>query len=365
MPRLFFLLGLFFLLLFLVSPAQAQTFFVSDKDVETGREISLDNFRVSLPAASLSKYTRAAFFTKDADNSLSSALSYFYNWQILDADIAGNFFIYLPKPNQTGVIQVWQRQFASDQWQAVDFVEEGDELKITIKDKQGQLAVTVLPLSPFSLYLDEATIEKGFQVEMPGGYFVLHVPAQALTSPAEIKITPVPPVYPKLEGWDYASPLFYFQVIGEDVQITKPLVIDIKFDFGDSRKEIFAWNNAEKKWEVSPSVSLYQTGVVRTSTKQKELLVAVLTNGIMEKGKASWYAYKGGLFAASPDYPKGTKLKVTNLANGKSVIVTINDYGPDRSIHPDRVIDLDKVAFAKISSLYLGLTDVVVDPLYP
>ncbi len=365
MPRWFFLLILFFLFLPIFNSAQAQSLFLTGEDIQVGKEILLDDFRVIFPSGSLDKYSRVAFFTKPADNSLPSALPYFYNWQVLDANIVKDFFIYLPRPDQAGAVQVWQREAGKGEWRAADFIEEGSELKVKVRSKLGQLAVTVLPLSPFSLYLDEATIAKGFRVQMPGGYFVLHIPAAALTAPAEIKITPILPVYPKPQGWDYASPLFYFQVIGDNVQITKPLVIDIKFSPGNSRKEIFAWNNSQKKWEASPSDSLYKIGMVRTATRQKELLVAVLTNGIMEKGKASWYAYKGGLFAASPDYPKGTKLKVTNLANGKSVVVTVNDYGPDRSIHPDRVIDLDKVAFAKISSLYLGLTEVVVDPLYP
>ena len=48
---------------------------------------------------------------------------------------------------------------------------------------------------------------------------------------------------------------------------------------------------------------------------------------IMTVGDASWYRFKGGDFAASPDYPKGSVLKVTNLDNNKTVEVTINDYG--------------------------------------
>jgi len=46
------------------------------------------------------------------------------------------------------------------------------------------------------------------------------------------------------------------------------------------------------------------------------------------------------------------------------VDVEINDYGPDRGLHPDRVIDLDKVAFQKISSLGAGIINVRVEPLY-
>ncbi len=85
--------------------------------------------------------------------------------------------------------------------------------------------------------------------------------------------------------------------------------------------------------------------------------------GYMTEGSASWYAYKGCDCAASPDFPKGSYVKVTRLNDpSKSVIVRINDYGPERDIFPDRVIDLDKVAFQKIAPLGAGLTNVRVEP---
>ncbi len=373
MPRfskgLIFCLSLFFLLGSKAVQAEGSTVFFTSEQLSQGTEVVLPSSgaKLVLPPNSLSRYSRVAFFTTSADNSLSSANSYFYNWQILDADVKQEVFVYLPLPaDKEGLMQVWQRGLGERDWREVNFVQVGSQLKVATKDKQGQLAITSLPLAPYSLYLDKETISKGFQVQMPGGYFTLHIPAQALSAPATIKITPVPAVYPLADKFQYLSPLFYFQVLGEGVEIVKPLVVDIHFPAGNSdHKEIYAWNNQQKEWQVSPSSVLYKEGVVRTATWQKELLVTVLSDGIMEKGKASWYAYKGGMFAASPDYPKGTKLKVTNLANGKSVIVEINDYGPDRSIHPDRVIDLDKVAFARIASLRLGLAEVVVDPLYP
>jgi len=80
-------------------------------------------------------------------------------------------------------------------------------------------------------------------------------------------------------------------------------------------------------------------------------------------GEASWYAYKNGDFAASRDFPKGTKLKVTNqktgVDQGKSVIVTINDYGPE--IQTNRIIDLDKMAFQKIGNLSDGVMPVKIE----
>ena len=51
----------------------------------------------------------------------------------------------------------------------------------------------------------------------------------------------------------------------------------------------------------------------------------------------------------------GTKVKVTNMTNGKSVIVKINDRGP---FIKGRIIDLSKSAFAKISDLSKGIVKV-------
>ena len=82
--------------------------------------------------------------------------------------------------------------------------------------------------------------------------------------------------------------------------------------------------------------------------------------GSASKGQGTWYAWKGGLFAASATLPKGSFAKVSNLANGKSVMVQINDYGPQGK---GRIIDLDKIAFAKIASLNAGVIGVKVEPV--
>ncbi|MDO9231244.1 MAG: G5 domain-containing protein [bacterium] len=76
------------------------------------------------------------------------------------------------------------------------------------------------------------------------------------------------------------------------------------------------------------------------------------------KGQGTWYAWKGGMFAASTTIPRGNYAKVTNTANGKSIVVQINDYGPQGK---GRIIDLDKVAFAKIASLGAGVIGVKVE----
>ncbi|PID52278.1 MAG: hypothetical protein CR972_03190 [Candidatus Moraniibacteriota bacterium] len=82
--------------------------------------------------------------------------------------------------------------------------------------------------------------------------------------------------------------------------------------------------------------------------------------GKKHTGLCSWYAYTGTLSAANPWLPKGSYVKVTNKANGKSVIVQINDRGP---FVPGRIIDLDKVAFEKIASLGAGVIDVKMEEI--
>lgn len=56
----------------------------------------------------------------------------------------------------------------------------------------------------------------------------------------------------------------------------------------------------------------------------------------------------------------GTKVRVTNTANGKSVVVRINDRGP---FVRGRVIDLSKAAFMQIGNTKAGLLKVTLEVL--
>jgi rare lipoprotein A (peptidoglycan hydrolase) len=73
-------------------------------------------------------------------------------------------------------------------------------------------------------------------------------------------------------------------------------------------------------------------------------------------GEASWYSFApgNGLTAAHPWLPFGTVVTVTNLDNGGTVTVTINDRGP----FGGRIIDLSQEAFARIAPLGQGVAHV-------
>lgn len=83
-------------------------------------------------------------------------------------------------------------------------------------------------------------------------------------------------------------------------------------------------------------------------------------------GNASWYCgfvvagnkfFRNGHYAAMWDVPLGTKVRVTDLANGRSIIVTINDRGPNkRLVAKGRIIDLAAKAFYDLSGNFKAST---------
>lgn len=107
----------------------------------------------------------------------------------------------------------------------------------------------------------------------------------------------------------------------------------------------------------------YENGdeVARVKTKEEittKPIDKIITKGSKitsyGQGKATWYRWNPGE-AAHNSLPRGTRVKVTNLVNGKSTIVKITDRGIHRS---DVVIDLDAASFEKIAPLGQGITNV-------
>ena len=98
--------------------------------------------------------------------------------------------------------------------------------------------------------------------------------------------------------------------------------------------------------------------------------------GFRERGVASWYGrrYHGqktssgevydmyAMTAAHPTLPIPSYVRVTNLSNGRSVVVRVNDRGP---FHADRVIDLSYTAALKLGYVQQGSTPVEVEGMQP
>ena len=129
--------------------------------------------------------------------------------------------------------------------------------------------------------------------------------------------------------------------------------------------------DAQPRWEpIKASTMRPYTALGRSYTPMTALAA------YDEIGMASWYGrrYHGqptasgeiydmyGMTAAHPTLPIPSYTRVTHLANGKSVVVRINDRGP---FHADRLIDLSYTAAYRLGILSDGSARVRVQSVLP
>ncbi len=102
------------------------------------------------------------------------------------------------------------------------------------------------------------------------------------------------------------------------------------------------------------------------------LALTSVSRAQIQTGKASFYAdkFEGSLTASGEKYkhskltaahkslPFGTRVRVTNITNGESVEVIINDRGP---YVENRIIDLSKSAAEKLGFINQGLAEVKIE----
>lgn len=108
----------------------------------------------------------------------------------------------------------------------------------------------------------------------------------------------------------------------------------------------------------------------------KSYTVMPSSAGYVARGTASWYGTKFDgqptssrepydLYiqtAAHKSLPLPTYVRVTNLGNGRSTIVKVNDRGP---FHSDRIIDLSYAAAVKLGYADIGTAQVLVESIDP
>ncbi len=90
-----------------------------------------------------------------------------------------------------------------------------------------------------------------------------------------------------------------------------------------------------------------------------------------QHGKASWYALHSrtacgqrmnpnAMIAAHRSHPCGTKIRVTNTGNGRSVVLTVVDRGP---FIRGRIVDVSRAAAQQLGFMGAGVASVAVTPL--
>ena len=121
--------------------------------------------------------------------------------------------------------------------------------------------------------------------------------------------------------------------------------------------------------------SLLWTSPTSAATTKAKAPKAAKAIKLCYLGTASWYGerHQGRkmangrrfdrheLTAASWYFPLGTKIRVVNLKNGESVVVTITDRGPNLRLH--RILDLSEAAAERLDYVGQGLTSVFLYPV--
>lgn len=142
-----------------------------------------------------------------------------------------------------------------------------------------------------------------------------------------------------------------------------PVLADTPASFADR------WWPAPEPDTVAPSPA---TGRQEAAT-QRDLPIASSKQASemhhTSRGLASYYGQgsrtaSGEMFnareltAAHPSLPFGTRVRVTNLATGRSVTVRVNDRGP---FLPGRVIDVSQAAAEQLGMVGRGVAKVKLD----
>ena len=174
-------------------------------------------------------------------------------------------------------------------------------------------------------------------------------PAAAATAPAVIAPTPVPAPAPSRGGAYYkddgpgATPPPNLAAVPDMVPRVEPL-----HRFANRPYQVFGKNYVP----VANLAPFKQTGV--GSWYGRRFHGAPTSSG----EPYDMYA----MTAAHPILPIPSYVRVTNLANRRSVVVRINDRGP---FHADRIIDLSYTAALKLGYVEAGSARVEVEAILP
>lgn len=152
---------------------------------------------------------------------------------------------------------------------------------------------------------------------------------------------------------------------------------DIPFETIEKEDKTVLWRKKETKQKGEKGIREKTYKVTYTNGKEtnRQLLASKITKkpvpqievtgtkivvGKTQTGTATWYSNGNEMTCASLDFAFGKYLRVTNRANGKSVIVQVNDSGP---YGKGRIIDLNKKAFQKIADISAGVISVKVEEI--
>ncbi len=218
----------------------------------------------------------------------------------------------------------------------------------------------------YYINLDQSTIAKGYTVSAFEDTIKLSLAPGILNQATGVDVVELNEPIDMPWKLTRLSNIYQFEFRNKDAYDDKqPFYIQFSYeDESDYLKQVYFYDKNYSTWRPLPTRDYPKEKFVRSLIHLPFARIAIFSNpDALAIGRASWYSYKGGNYAASPDFPKGSMIRIYNTDNDKFVDVEINDFGPERKIYPDRVVDLDKVAFSHISSLSAGVVNVQIESL--
>ncbi len=129
---------------------------------------------------------------------------------------------------------------------------------------------------------------------------------------------------------------------------------------------------AELGLAIALAIAALASGCATSQPPPRTSRISDVSTGRGQEGKASWYGREQhghltangerfdmyALTAAHRTLPMGTRVRVTNLRNGKSVVVRINDRGP---YSKGRIIDVSFAAARVLDMIDAGVVPARVE----
>lgn len=211
--------------------------------------------------------------------------------------------------------------------------------------------------TPITADIDVA-LKNDAQVEV----FQLHVDAGVLPVPATVDLSEADvPSIAAPTGWERVSSVFTFDIKTP----TRPtfgnsLTLSLKSDQDSLYKmQVFFFDRTSQTWRGLKSTQTIDSDVITANAHVPYAQVALFASHEALLGRASWYRssrYPSGV--ASNDFPMGSMLRLTNVANSKSTQVKVVSTGP---FVYGRVVDVSLTAFKKIATHGEGIIVVRVE----
>jgi len=217
-------------------------------------------------------------------------------------------------------------------------------------------------INSFDSPIGGSTLQKGYTVTLQNKEAMLAIPSQIADDDFDIRVDSID-LLPGGEDYVRTNELHvgpiievHYDVASSELQKDFTLRIKVNRPGRYNRIWLRRWNERTQTWDrIRNQVDDLHTWAVANFKEQG--IYAAFESQDVEEGTASWFSDKRSLVAAHNGYPIGSHIRVTNLDNAQSIVVTVVSRGPYVS---GRVVDLSRDAFSRIANPGQGVARVGV-----